>query len=165
MKRTLDQIKAFEIAKESIPNLQLKVAGDTSGAYGKKVISYIKDSKFSNDIEVCGRVSKDEKIELMQKSHLLLVTSIKEGWGLVVTEAASQGTPSVVYDVDGLRDSVNDGYSGIVVKSDEKALAGGIVSLMNDNEVYNKLRTNGYIWSEEITFFKAYESFKKVVKI
>jgi len=44
-----------------------------------------------------------QTIGLLQKSHVLAVTSVKEGWGLVVTEANPQGTPAVVYNVDGLR--------------------------------------------------------------
>ena len=42
------------------------------------------------------------------------MTSVREGWGLVVIEANAMGTPAVVYDVHGLRDSVVDGDTGLV---------------------------------------------------
>ena len=38
MKQTLDIIKAFEIAKPKLPELQLKVAGEANSPYGKKVL-------------------------------------------------------------------------------------------------------------------------------
>ena len=47
-------------------------------------------------------------------------TSVKEGWGLIVTEAGSQGTPAIVYDVDGLRDIVVESETGVIFNSKNK---------------------------------------------
>src|SRR3970282_1209862 len=81
MKRTLDQIGAFEIAKKFIPSLQLKIAGGISDDYGKKVLRRIAASVHAKDIEYLGYVDSARRAELMQRSHLILVTSVKEGWG------------------------------------------------------------------------------------
>jgi len=99
MKRTADQVKAFELAKNKLPDIQMKIAGEAESTYGRKVLNMIKNSPYKNDIQYVGKISKDKKKELMQKSHVILVTSVKEGWGLIVTEAASQGTPAIVYNV------------------------------------------------------------------
>lgn len=131
MKRTLDQVKAFELAKKEIPELQMKIAGKAIGEYGKKVLLYINRSPFKDDIEYLGSVSRKQKIMLMRKSHVLLVTSVKEGWGLVVTEAASQGTPAIVYDVDGLRDSAKD--KKFITKTNPKSLSKALVSYLENN--------------------------------
>src|SRR5258708_5336023 len=130
MKRTLDQIKSFELAKQDIPNLQFKLAGSSNSAYGKKVLEYIQRSPFAKDISYLGPVSDEEKIRLMQKSHLAVQTAIEEGWGLTITEAASQGTPAAVYDVAGLRDSVRDNETGIITEPTPKALATATVGLL-----------------------------------
>ena len=114
MKRTLDQIKAFEMAKKTISNLKLYIVGSPAGGYAAKVFDLIHRSIYRRDIIYLGHISKNKKKKLMQKCHCLLVTSIKEGWGLVVTEASSQGTPSIVYNVDGLRDSVKNNKTGLV---------------------------------------------------
>src|SRR6185369_1248424 len=114
MKRTLHQIQAFEIAKKRLPELQLKIAGDASGPYGQQVLQYIANSPYAADIEYLGKVSWQEKMQLMRSCHVITVSSVKEGWGLIVTEAASQGTPAVVYNVPGLRDSVRHNQTGIV---------------------------------------------------
>lgn len=163
MKRTLDQVKAFEIAKASLPELKLIIAGDNTTPYGEKVTEYVWRSEFSSDIQLLGRVSKKEKMRLMQKSHILLVTSIKEGWGLVVTEANSQGTPAVVYDVDGLRDSVQHEKTGIVTRETVEGLAGGIVRMMEDKSTYDLYRKNGYNWSKSITNNQSFLDFKKAI--
>jgi len=165
MKRTLHGVKAFEIAKAQDSSLKLKVAGNMEGSYGESVQKYINNSKYKNDIEVFGKVSPEVRTQLMQKSHLLLVTSVKEGWGLVVTEANSQGTPAVVYDIDGLRDSVKHNQTGIVTNANPKSLAEGIVSLLKDDAKYGKLKAGAWEDSKRITFEKAYEDFKLAANI
>lgn len=160
MKRTLDQIKAFELAKSYIPDLQLKIAGDASGPYGQKVLSYIARSRYANDIDYLGKIDARDKPRLMRSCHLIVVTSVKEGWGLIVTEAASQGTPAVVYDVPGLRDSVRHEQTGLVTRSEPVAMAEAIAGLMQAPHKYQKLRQAAWEWSKNITFDQSYKDLK-----
>lgn len=159
MKRTLDQIKAFEIAKQTLPRLQLKLAGDASGPYGEQVLAAIRKSAYKNDIEYLGRTTEQEKQELMQRAHVITVTSVKEGWGLIVTEAASQGTPAVVYDVDGLRDSVRNGQTGLITVPKPQALAAGIVQLITNPSLYQTMQHTAWEWSKQMTFDQSYLDF------
>lgn len=159
MKRTLEQVRAFELARDAGVDLQLKVAGAASGRYGQQVLDAISRSRYHDDIEVLGRVTEEAKTDLLRRSHLILVTSVKEGWGLIVTEAASQGTPAVVYDVDGLRDSVRSGETGVVTACDPGALAEGVAAALVDHETYERLRRAAWEWSRELTFEHAYEIF------
>lgn len=165
MKRTIDQIKAFELAKKQIPNLRLKVSGSSSSAYGQKVMAYIAKSPYKKDIEYLGRTTDEQKVELMQCCHVIIVTSVEEGWGLIVTEANSQGTPAVVYDVHGLRDSVKHMKTGLVTAENPAALADGIVTLLHDKKLYKTMQQSGWEWSKTITFDQSYQDFKKIVKI
>lgn len=160
MKRTLDQIKAFELAKVQLPDLQLKVAGDSTGRYGQTVLRAIAESPYTKDIEYLGRVTPAKKLELMQRSHLILVASIKEGWGLIVTEAASQGTPAVVYDVDGLRDSVRHNQTGLITTENTPlALAASAAELLQDEHKYSRMRLDAWRVSQGITFEQSYDNF------
>lgn len=164
MKRTLEQVKAFELAKQKLPDLQMKIAGSSSGTYGKKVLDYIAASPYRADIEYCGKVSSEEKAELMRRCHLITVTSVKEGWGLIVTEAASQGTPAVVYDVDGLRDSVKHRRTGLVTSESPTSLADAIVHLLDNRTLYQKLQSAAHDWSKRITFDQSYKDFLGVLE-
>ena len=164
MKRTLDQVKAFELAKDAIPDLRLVVAGEASGSYGRRVTGYIKRSRYASSIEYVGRTSEEEKVNLMRTSHLLLVTSVKEGWGLTVTEAASQCTPAIVYNVDGLRDSVRHNETGLITtKNTPEQMSHEIMQLLGDPVRYNKLRRSGWQWSKEKNFDLAYADFSLVI--
>jgi glycosyltransferase involved in cell wall biosynthesis len=164
MKRTRDQLSAFEIAKDSLPDLQLKIAGAADDPYGQAILKSIEASPYRDDIEYLGRVSADGRLALMQRCHVITATSVKEGWGLTVSEAASQGTPAVVYNVDGLRDSVRHGETGLVVTASPAALAAGIVQLLTDRAMYEQLQANGWGWSKNITFDQAYSDFKTVLE-
>jgi glycosyltransferase involved in cell wall biosynthesis len=166
MKRTLDAVKAFERTKVTIPTARLILAGDTAGAYGAQVLAYIAQSPYRNDIQVLGRVSGEKKIEIMQRAHAIIVTSVKEGWGLIVTEANSQGTPAVVYNVDGLRDSVNHRNTGLVcTRNTPEELAANIVNLLTVPEFYDRLRRKGWEWSKTLTFDQAYRDFVAALHI
>lgn len=160
MKRALHQIEAFEILKKWLPDCKLKIAGDSSGGYGKRVLRRISTSPFADDISYEGVVSSQRRLELMQKCHLIMVTSVKEGWGLIVTEAASQGTPAVVYDVDGLRDSVQHQKTGIVtLKNTPSALARNILGMLKNKVAYDEMSKQAYDWSKSINFNQCYKDF------
>jgi glycosyltransferase involved in cell wall biosynthesis len=164
MKRTLDQIEAFELAKVRMPNLRMKIAGSASDMYGQRVLERIATSQYKDDITYVGRVSLEEKINLMQHCHIIVVTSVKEGWGLIVTEAASQGTPAVVYDVDGLRDSVQNGQTGVVTSSTPAALATGMVELLSDTERYQTMQHAAWEFSKDVTFETGYKQFNQILE-
>lgn len=165
MKRTLEQVQAFEVAKKRMPELQMKLVGDASGEYGQRVLRYISQSPYKDDIAYLGRLSDEDKLVAMQKSHVITVTSIKEGWGLIVTETASQGTPAVVYDVDGLRDSVRNGKTGFVTAANPAALADGVLKLLGDPALYEAMRQAGWKWSKQITFEQSYKDLKSILEI
>jgi len=161
MKQTLHQIRAFEIAKIDIPELKLIVAGAPVGMYGEKVIAAISSSQYSKDISYLGHITAEKKYEIMSRSHALLLTSVKEGWGLVVTEAGILKTPSIVYDVDGLRDAVHNGTSGYITsKNTPASLAKKIV------DVYNQPIDKRFIdmeWFKTFTLDKSYQAFRKIL--
>lgn len=165
MKRIDHIIKTFEIAKNDIPELELVIAGATEGSEGKKMKGLIESSPFAGSIRYVGRVSPEKKVELMQKSHVLAVASVKEGWCLVVTEMASQGTPSVGYNIDGLRDSIKDGVTGYTTnRNTPSELAALVTKLLRDNEGYARIRREAWRWSKEITFENCYSAFVDAIK-
>jgi glycosyltransferase involved in cell wall biosynthesis len=165
MKRTDHILKAFEIAKEKMADLEFKIAGSVSGPFGGKVVHSIDESLHRKSIQYLGMVDEAVKLDLMRRSHLIAVTSVKEGWGLIVTEAASQGTPAVVYDIDGLRDSVRHGKTGLISEENTpERLSERIVQLLSDREKYEEIRRNAWQWSKEINFEKSYIDFKQIIK-
>lgn len=165
MKRTLDQVVAFELAKKHMPELQMKIAGLADDAYGREVLRYIENSPHHEDIEYLGKVSDEHKVDLMRRAHIITITSVKEGWGLIASEAASQGTPAVAYDVDGLRDSVRHRETGIITSPNPDALSKGILTLLADPLTYRRLQTAAWEWSRQLTFDNSYKSLANILEL
>ena len=158
-KSTLDIMRAFELAKEKIPLARLVVAGLCDGPYGDKVRGVREVSRYKKDITITGPVSQEKKIDLMREAAVVCMASVKEGWGLVITEANSQGTPAVVYDVDGLRDSVKNRETGLMCEANPGSMAQNIIKLLGDRGEYEQLRKAGWEWSKEMTFERSYKDF------
>lgn len=106
-----------------------------------------------------GHVTEEEKHRLLCASWLLLHPSAVEGWGLVVTEAAKRGTPSIGFDVPGLRDSVEDGVTGALVRG-ESAFAAAWCALALDRDRREAmggaaaLRAERYRWATTVRRFR-----------
>lgn len=155
MKGIEEVIKAFKLIDEKI-KAQLWIVGDGDKKYINKLKNFVKKNNLSQKITFFNRVTDSKKLKLMRKAHLLLHASIKEGWGLVVLEAASQGTPAIVHNISGLRDTVKDKKTGIVLKENSpKQMANEAWQLLKEKEIYNKLQKNCLIWAKSLTWKKA----------
>jgi len=89
-------------------------------------------------VVVTGRVSEQEKHRLLCAAWILLHPAMIEGWGIVIAEAAIRGTPGIGFDVPGLRDSVLDGQTGLLVRS-EGQFASAWASLALDHRTREAL--------------------------
>lgn len=123
-KRPQDAIEAFKIVHRQFPEARLWIMG--TGPMEAKLCR-----RAPEGVEFLGRVSDTEKLERLGRAHALLVTSVREGWGLVVTEAAAVGTPSVGYTVPGLCDSIS-ASEGLLSDPDPGALAEVVVASVSD---------------------------------
>jgi glycosyltransferase involved in cell wall biosynthesis/O-antigen/teichoic acid export membrane protein len=98
-KRPWDAIAAFALLRRDVPDARLLVIGTGPLEAGLR-------RSAPPGVELLGRLDQVEKFRVMAAAHVLVATSVREGWGLIVSEAAAVGTTSVGYDVAGLRDSV-----------------------------------------------------------
>lgn len=121
-KRPWDMIEAARKLSDRIPDLQVWMIG------GGPELDKVREAAPPN-VEVLGFIDQDEKLRRMAAAHLHVATSVREGWGLVVTEAAALGTPTVAYDVPGLRDSTR-AAEGVVVPPEPDALVDWIPTLL-----------------------------------
>lgn len=150
-----DAIKAVSLVAEKINDFQFWIVGSGEEFYQKKLQSAIKKMGIEKNTKFWGFVDQEKKFELLSKAHILLVPSKNEGWGLIVPEAGIVGTPSVVYNVTGLKDIVSDGVDGLVVSSNNpKGMTEKILRLVEDKDMYNMIRKNiqkkaeKYSWEE-----------------
>jgi glycosyltransferase involved in cell wall biosynthesis len=151
-------VRAFSLIKKSIPHAKMWIIGD---GYMRKKLEQIGDES----ITFYGHVKEDIKYKLLSQAHLLLVPGVHEGWGLVVTESNARGTPAVVYNVPGLKDSTKDGKTGIIVKENSpKGLAECAISLLKDHFRLNELSRNALDFSRQFSWENTAEAFDRIIK-
>jgi glycosyltransferase involved in cell wall biosynthesis len=104
-------------------------------------------------VKFLGRIDDDEKTRLLASSSCLVLPSMAEGWGVVLTEAAAVGTPSIAYDVPGVREQASLMGSIILVKPRViSSLATSIRELLESPRLVRKLGESGKAAAKELTW-------------
>ena len=141
-------------AVAAIPGARLVVAGSGTGMDSLR--AHVTRTGRSAQVDLLGFISEDEKVRLLQEAHVVATASRKEGWGLTVVEAAACGTPSVAFDVPGLRDAIRDGETGILVPADDTAaLAGALRRVLEDAVLRERLAAGAVAWASRFTWDRA----------
>jgi glycosyltransferase involved in cell wall biosynthesis len=150
-------LQAFSIIKREIPDAKMWIIGD--GYLREKLESFkIKDLTFF------GHISNEKKYELLSLAHIILAPAVREGWGLVVTEANAMGTPAIGYDVHGLRDSIRHDETGITIKErSPEAMAQQAILLLRDKNRLSKYSANALKFSKQFSWDKTANSFDKIL--
>lgn len=167
MKGIENVISAFYYIQQKLPDAKLWVIGTGEKRYMKQIKKMVSEKKIKRNVTFYGFISEEKKLSLMRRAHILLHASVKEGWGLVVVEAASQATPAVVYNVAGLRDSVKDGETGIILTvntPEEMAVAAS--NLILDKNRYKEMQNDCLRWARKFNWENSTEkSFALISKI
>ncbi len=139
-------LAAFEWVRRRLPDARLWVVGE--GYMRKKL-----EKRAAAGVTFYGKVSEADKLALLQQAHLLLFPSVREGWGLGVTEANVFGVPAIGYDVPGLRDSIRDGVTGILVPpNDPRAMGEAAADLLAETTRLHKMAEAARAWSASLSW-------------
>ena len=131
--------------------VQLRVAG--TGEEASELSKLAKRLGVGDRVEFMGFVKEPTKLKLLQSSWVHVLTSPKEGWGISVLEAAACGTPSVASDSPGLRESVLNEKTGLLLKhGDVGALVEALEALVCDAEQRQRMSDSAREFSEEFSW-------------
>jgi glycosyltransferase involved in cell wall biosynthesis len=91
-------------------------------------------------VELMGAVPRAELTRLMQRSHVLVLPSIEDGFGLVMAEAMACGCPVIASTNTGGADLFTDGSEGFLVPiRDPQAIADKLQNLADDPEMLGRM--------------------------
>lgn len=131
-------IDALPMISVQIPDIRMTIIG--TGDHLPILKKHVADLKLEDRVEFLGFVPESVKVEYLRRSHLSVYPSLKEGWGLTNIEANACGTPVLAARVPGLRDSVNEGISGLLFEyANVDEFAWKAVKIMSDHEYRQKL--------------------------
>lgn len=160
-----DAILAFSLIEKEFPDFKFIIAGKDKNGYTKKLKYLSIKLNLSQKITFLGYVDAKTKNSLLRYSKIILIPSIREGWGLVATEAQAMGTVPIAYNVNGLRDSIQNNKTGLLTQHNPNSLAMAAIQLIKNEGLRKKIAYHGYIFSKQFSWKKTYNQFKKVVII
>ena len=132
-------IRAYKLVKERIADCKLWIVGNGNARYKNNLKRLI--AKYNLEgVTFYEKVTDEKKLGLMKRAHAIIVASVREGWGLIVTEANAVGTPAICYNIPGLRDSTIDNVTGLLCKRNNPSnLAKVILNFLENKDLRNSL--------------------------
>jgi len=119
-------IRAYRLAKEHVPSLQLVLAGGAADddPEGVGVLAEVhRAARDDKDVTILSLPPDSHRtINALQRcSDVVLQKSVREGFGLTVTESLWKGRPVIGGNVGGIRLQVIDHHTGFLVSTPEGA--------------------------------------------
>jgi glycosyltransferase involved in cell wall biosynthesis len=160
-KRVEHAVDAIALARLSLPDARLVIVG--SGWWEPSLRDYVLERGLGEAVEFRGHVTDADKHAAYDEAWVLALPSLKEGWGLVVGEAAAHGVPAVAYrSAGGPTESVHDGRSGILV-DDHADFCTVITSLLQNQAARTRLSTGATETAGHFTWAATVRSFDRVL--
>ena len=161
--REKNVIALLEIFKEAkIPtDWKLQIIGD--GNERKNLEQFVQENQLQERVTFYGTKTSEEILELLRKSKIFGLTSLKEGLPTVLIEAMFCGNVLISYDCNyGPADIINENIGFLINLNNQQAFKTALEKLINDKSLMNKMAQDSISYSQE---WKKEEILKKWIKI
>jgi len=129
-------IRSLASLRERVPELQAVIIGE---GYARDELEQLRAELGAQSwLQLVGRVEDRELIDWYRRAWVVASSSLREGWGMTLTEAAACGTPAVATAIAGHTDAVLDGQSGLLVETTDE-LEGALERVITDEVLRNRL--------------------------
>ena len=136
-------IKAVALVTKKFPSFKLTMGGD--GSLKSDLIKLINELKLEENVSIIGFYDNKKIYDLIRKHHLLIMPSLKEGFGVAAVEAFACARPVIASNVGGIPEIVTDGLNGFLVSPGNiQELADTIIKMISDKEQMIKMGRSGY---------------------
>jgi glycosyltransferase involved in cell wall biosynthesis len=153
-------IDAVALARATMPDTRLIVVG--TGWWADRLREYAERLGVADAVEFRGFVTEADKHAAYDEAWLLALPSLKEGWGIVVGEAATHGVPTIAYrSAGGPTESVHDG-AGVLI-DDHNEFCAEIVDLLHDEVRRRGLSAGAVRSADRFTWIGTVRAFERVL--
>lgn len=126
-------LEAFQKLKH--PHKKLVFAGLAE----ESMRDWLSESKL-DAVEFVGHQSREDLVRLYSKSHVMVLASVEDGFGLVLAQAMACGCPCVATQSSGGPDLITDGVDGFVVPPrDADAICDRLERLSQDSDLRSRM--------------------------
>jgi len=143
-------MKGIDLLIEAFSNIRnqgkviLKIAGSGKHSDIRKLKELIGNFHLEKNIEYLGRVTEEEKYELLRSCMFLVMPSRFEGWGITAVEANAAGKAVLGTDIKALSEAVINNKTALLIESENKdKLTKGIDFLIENRESRTALGREG----------------------
>jgi len=140
-------IQAFHQVRQMLPDqpMRLLLVGD--GTERGRLEQLVQESGLSPFVDFAGYQPYAEVVDYHNSLDVYVNVSLAESFGVSVLEASACGRPVVASDVGGLREVVQEGYSGYLVEpGNSEATAQAICKLARDPALREQMGAHGREW-------------------
>jgi len=147
-------LKAFRILCDQDSETHLLVIGD--GDYIGNLKKLAASLGIQARVRFTGHATARQKVRFLRGARFVVNTSPKEGWGLTNIEAQACGVPVVASNSPGLRESVRDGETGLLVPhGDVDTLSHTMKRLLTDDSLRSRLSAAALVWAKGFSWDKS----------
>ena len=134
------------------------------GAMGREIAAILSRLPMA-DVEIVGALPRHSLPHIMGSSHVLVLPSIEDGFGMVIGQALASGCPVIATENTGAPDIIKDSVEGFIVPiRDSKALCDCMQKLADDPSLQLKMRNAGLLRVAEIGGWNKYgESWERLL--
>jgi len=147
-KRFEHVLDAFGAVRAQLPDATLTVVGRGEGRYVQRLRCRCDATP---GVTLLANADEAVKWRALASATALVATSVREGWGLMISEAHAVGTPTVAYDVPGLRESTRHGSDGLVVPPRPAAAAEAMLLLAEDPALWTRMSCAAALRAAELS--------------
>ncbi len=118
----------------------------------------------SPNVKFLGQLNQTELFNKMQKSHVLLLPSLYEGFGLVLSEALSCGLPIITTENTGGKDFVKENNNGFITPIRDTSKTVEILYKLYEDEEFRKfISENSFLTARDMTWKKYEDNLEKIL--
>jgi glycosyltransferase involved in cell wall biosynthesis len=158
-------LKAFEILRRDLKDVNLKIFGD--GPEEPRLKKFVSLNGMDPQVHFHKRIPHKDMIAEIKKADVVVAPSLSEAQSLFVLEAMACGKPLITFDIPPMKEIITDGFNGLMAKSfDIGDLSEKIRVVLNDRKLACKIGQNAhnYIrlrhnWENQVDqYLQIYES-------
>jgi glycosyltransferase involved in cell wall biosynthesis len=142
-------IDAMAKLRAEHPDLRAVVVGE--GYERPALEAQVRAADAEEWLSLPGRLGDQELVDLYRRAWLVVSTSVREGWGMTLTEAGACGTPAVATRIAGHEDAVSHGESGLLVDTMDDVVTAA-AAILSDDQLRGRLGEGAVRTAERFTW-------------
>ncbi|OGR53037.1 MAG: hypothetical protein A2049_04760 [Elusimicrobia bacterium GWA2_62_23] len=136
-------IRAFQLLRSRCPEAHLVLVGAGAAGYVASLKLLAKELGLQAHVTFTGMLLGEDKREALSAADIFILPSLRENFGVSVTEAMAAGCPVVVSPGVDISEDIRQGKAGVVCSPDPEAFSAAMAKILNTPGLARSMGENG----------------------